>query len=253
MEFQSRGILDKTVLRQLWDRTWEIAASFPEAARCRRTRRAAHLRPERAGARPLRRSLLPAGGRQAPGGTDPRALGGKDGRPAQVQFLLVQGESGKKLQEVSVWSDGRVDRALASGMTKVIERRGIERCRRTHPPRASGPPSARAPPGWPVPCGSVCPRTGRRPPSSKGHVHHHPGLLVRRRTFPPLPIPEAGPTWFPRTSASFCPGSIRPPRDSWKAPWAPASTAPTTKRLPRTSWRSWWRTSRATWRPSWNW
>jgi hypothetical protein len=44
----------------------------------------------------------------------------KTGDQLKFEFVLVQGETGKKLQDVSVWSDGRVDRALASGMTKVL-------------------------------------------------------------------------------------------------------------------------------------
>ena len=29
LDYQARGILDKTVLRELWTRTWEIGAGFP--------------------------------------------------------------------------------------------------------------------------------------------------------------------------------------------------------------------------------
>jgi len=121
MDYQSRGILDKTVLRELWDRTWQIAASFPDAGTVPvdETRKRIFdqnvLVPVRCDEACYQRISvkLQAGKILLPSVE-------KTGDQLKFEFVLVDGESGKKLQDVSVWSDGRVDRALASGMTKVL-------------------------------------------------------------------------------------------------------------------------------------
>ena len=121
MDYQSRGILDKTVLRELWDRTWQIAASFPEAATVpvEDTRKRIFdqnvLVPVRCDEACFQRIAIKL---QAAQILLPSVE--KTGDQLKFEFVLVQGESGRKLQDVSVWSDGRVDRALASGMTKVL-------------------------------------------------------------------------------------------------------------------------------------
>jgi hypothetical protein len=121
LEFQSRGILDKTVLRQLWDRTWEVASSFPgaDAVSAEETRRRIFdqnvLLPVRCDEACYQRVALKL---QAKRLLVPTVE--KTGEQLKFTFLLVDGESGKKSQEVSVWSDGRVDRALASGLSKVM-------------------------------------------------------------------------------------------------------------------------------------
>ena len=121
LEFQSRGILDKTVLRQMWDRTWEIASSYPgaEAVPADETRRRIFdqnvLLPNRCDEACYQRVALKL---QANRILVPSVE--KTGDQLKFSFVLVQGESGKKLQEVSVWSDGRVDRALAAGLAKVM-------------------------------------------------------------------------------------------------------------------------------------
>jgi hypothetical protein len=121
LEFQSRGILDKTVLRQMWDRTWEVASSYPgaNAVPAEETRRRIFdqnvLLPNRCDEACYQRVALKL---QADRILVPSVE--KTGDQLKFSFVLVQGESGKKLQEVSVWSDGRVDRALAAGLAKVM-------------------------------------------------------------------------------------------------------------------------------------
>jgi hypothetical protein len=121
MDYQSRGILDKTVLRELWDRTWQIAASFPEAGTVpvEDTRKRIFdqnvLVPVRCDEGCYQRIAVKL---QAAQILLPSVE--KTGDQLKFEFVLVQGESGRKLQDVSVWSDGRVDRALASGMTKAL-------------------------------------------------------------------------------------------------------------------------------------
>lgn len=121
LEFQSRGILDKTVLRQLWDRTWEVASSFPgaDAVPAEETRRRIFdqnvLLPVRCDEACYQRVAFKL---QASRILVPSVE--KTGEQLKFNFLLVEGESGKKLQETSVWSDGRVDRALAAGLSKVM-------------------------------------------------------------------------------------------------------------------------------------
>lgn len=121
LEFQSRGILDKTVLRQLWDRTWEVTSSFPGAdvVPAEETRRRIFdqnvLLPLRCDEACYQRVALKL---QAGRILVPSVE--KTGDQLKFNFLLVQGETGKKLQDVSVWSDGRVDRALAAGLSKVM-------------------------------------------------------------------------------------------------------------------------------------
>jgi hypothetical protein len=125
LEFQSRGILDKTVLRQLWDRTWEVASSFPgaDAVPAEETRRRIFdqnvLLPVRCDEACYQRVALKL---QAKRILVPSVE--KTGEQIKFNFILVQGETGKKLQEVSVWSDGRVDRALAAGLSKVMSDAG---------------------------------------------------------------------------------------------------------------------------------
>jgi len=121
LEFQSRGILDKTVLRQLWDRTWEVTSSFPgaDAVSAEESRRRIFdqnvLVPIRCDEACYQRIALKL---QASRILVPSVE--KTGDQLKFNFLLVEGESGKKLQEAAVWSDGRVDRALAAGISKVM-------------------------------------------------------------------------------------------------------------------------------------
>lgn len=127
LEFQSRGILDKTVLRQLWDRTWEVASSFPgaDAVPADETRRRIFdqnvLLPVRCDEACYQRVALKL---QASRILVPSVE--KTGDQLKFNFLLVQGETGKKLKDVSVWSDGRVDRALAAGLSNVMSEAGTD-------------------------------------------------------------------------------------------------------------------------------
>jgi hypothetical protein len=121
LDYQSKGILDKAVLRELWDRTYEIASGVPSAdlvsadetrkrifdqnilaaARCDD---ACYQRiAQRLGAKEL---LVPAVE--------------KTGDQLKFTFTRIRGSSGAKTQEISVWSDGRVGRALTSGLFKVL-------------------------------------------------------------------------------------------------------------------------------------
>jgi hypothetical protein len=121
LDFQSKGILDKAVLRDLWERTWELASQVPEAGTvpAEETRQMLFeqniLLPQRcdeacyrrlADRLHARRLLVPTVEKIA----DQLKFG----------FLLVQGRSGKTLQSASSWSDGRVDRALSAGVSKVL-------------------------------------------------------------------------------------------------------------------------------------
>lgn len=117
MDFQSRGILDKAVLRQLWDRTWEIASQYPSVnvLSIQETRQRIFDQ----------NVLVPAGCTEICFKRIALKLQAKELLIPSVEktneqlkfgFVRIDGESGKRLKDVSVWSDGRVDRAIASGV-----------------------------------------------------------------------------------------------------------------------------------------
>jgi len=121
LDFQSKGILDKAVLRGLWDRTYEIASGVPSAdlVSAEDTRKrifdqnilaatrcddACYQRiAQKLGAKEL---LVPAVE--------------KTGDQLKFTFTRIRGNNGSKMLEISVWSDGRVGRALTSGLFKVL-------------------------------------------------------------------------------------------------------------------------------------
>lgn len=121
LDFQSKGILDKAILRQLWDRTYLISSGVPgaELVSAEETRKrifdqnilvatrcddACYQRvAQKLSAKEL---LVPAVE--------------KTGDQLKFSFTRIRGSDGMRTQEVSVWSDGRVGRALTSGLFKVL-------------------------------------------------------------------------------------------------------------------------------------
>jgi len=125
MDFQGRGILDKAVLRQLWDRTWEIASQYPsvKVVSMQETRQRLFdqnvLVPlsctdicfQRISTKMQASELL-----------IPSVE--KTGDQLKFSFMLVKGESGKRVKEATIYSDGRVDRAIAAGVIGVMGEAG---------------------------------------------------------------------------------------------------------------------------------
>ncbi|MBK8801983.1 MAG: hypothetical protein IPN71_07990 [Fibrobacteres bacterium] len=121
MDFQGRGILDKAVLRQLWDRTWDIASQYPsvKVVSMQETRQRLFdqnvLVPtsctdicfQRISTKMNASELL-----------IPSVE--KTGDQLKFNFVLVKGSSGKRIKDITVWSDGRVDRAIAAGVIGVM-------------------------------------------------------------------------------------------------------------------------------------
>ncbi len=125
LDFQSKGILDRAVLRQLWERTYEIASGFPKldlvsseeahkrifdqnvlvASRCDEAcyqRVAQKLS--------VRELLVPTVE--------------KVGDQLKFTFTRILGSNGQKTQEISIWSDGRIGRALSSGLFRIFSDEG---------------------------------------------------------------------------------------------------------------------------------
>lgn len=125
MDFQGRGILDKAVLRQLWDRTWDIASQYPsvKVVSMQETRQRLFdqnvLVPSSCTDICFQRISTKM---QASELLIPSVE--KTGDQLKFNFILVKGESGKRIKEVTVWSDGRVDRAIAAGMIGVMGQAG---------------------------------------------------------------------------------------------------------------------------------
>ena len=127
LDFQSKGILDKAVLRQLWDRSYEIAAGIPSAdiVSVEETRK-----------RIFDQNILIASRCDEPCYQRvAQKLAAKEllvpsveksGDQLKFTFARIRGSNGQKLQEVTVWSDGRVGRALTSGLFKAFADGGKE-------------------------------------------------------------------------------------------------------------------------------
>lgn len=129
LDFQSKGILDKAVLRQLWDRSQVIASGIPSAdlLSSEETRKRIFdgnvLLASRCDEACYQRVATKLGAKELIVPTVE-----KTGDQLKFTFLRVRGSNGQKLQEASVWSDGRVGRALTSGLFKVFsdEKAGSE-------------------------------------------------------------------------------------------------------------------------------
>jgi len=121
MDFQSKGILDKAVLRQLWDRSQAIASGIPSAdvLSAEETRKRIFdgnvLLASRCDEACYQRVATKLGAKELVVPTVEKA-----GDQLKFTFVRVRGSNGQKLQETSVWSDGRVGRALTSGLFKVF-------------------------------------------------------------------------------------------------------------------------------------
>jgi len=121
LDFQSKGILDKSVLRDLWEQTQGMAAgvadagTLPQDETRRRLFEQSILVPTRCDQACMRRlaEKLHAQRLLVPSVE-------KSGDRLRFDFVLTDGESGKTLKSASVWSDGRVDRALAAGVARTI-------------------------------------------------------------------------------------------------------------------------------------
>lgn len=121
LDYQSKGILDKAVLRELWDRTYEIASGVPSAdlVSADETRKRIFdqniLAATRCDDACYQRIAQKLGAKEL---LVPSVE--KNGDQLKFTFTRIRGENGSKLQEISVWSDGRVGRALTSGLFKVL-------------------------------------------------------------------------------------------------------------------------------------
>ena len=122
LDFQAKGILDKAVLRQLWERSQEIASGIPAADM---------LSTEETRKRVFDQNILVASRCDAACYQRiAQKLGTKEilvpsvektGDQLKITFARYRGENGQKVREVSVWSDGRVGRALTTGLFKVFD------------------------------------------------------------------------------------------------------------------------------------
>lgn len=122
LDFQAKGILDKAVLRQLWERSQEIASGIPSADM---------LSTEETRKRVFDQNILVASRCDAACYQRiAQKLGTKEilvpsvektGDQLKFTFARYRGATGQKVQEVSVWSDGRVGRALTTGLFKVFD------------------------------------------------------------------------------------------------------------------------------------
>lgn len=122
LDFQSKGILDKAVLKQLWERSQEIASGIPSAEM---------LTAEETRKRIFDQSILVATRcddacfqRVAQKmGTKEIVVPSveKNGDQLKFTFARYRGSNGQKIAEASVWSDGRVGRALTTGLFKVFD------------------------------------------------------------------------------------------------------------------------------------
>lgn len=127
LDFQSKGILDKAVLRQLWERTHEIASGVPSAnvVSLEETRKRIFdgniLVASRCDEACYQRVATKLGAKEV---VVPSVE--KTGDQLKFTFVRVKGANGQKMQEVSVWSDGRVGRALTTGVFKVFADNGNE-------------------------------------------------------------------------------------------------------------------------------
>lgn len=121
LDFQSKGILDKAVLRQLWERSQSIASGIPTAdlLSAEETRKRIFdgnvLLASRCDEACYQRVATKLGAKELVVPTVE-----KNGDQLKFSFLRVRGSNGQKLQEATVWSDGRVGRALTSGLFKVF-------------------------------------------------------------------------------------------------------------------------------------
>ncbi len=121
LDYQSKGILDKAVLRQLWDRTYEIASGVPSAdlISADETRKRIFdqsiLVATRCDDACFQRIAQKLGAREL---LVPSVE--KTGDQLKFTFTRIRGANGSRMEEVSVWSDGRVGRALTSGLFKVL-------------------------------------------------------------------------------------------------------------------------------------
>lgn len=122
LDFQAKGILDKAVLRLLWERSQEIASGIPSADM---------LSTEETRKRVFDQNILVASRCDAACYQRiAQKLGTKEilvpsvektGDQLKFTFARYRGANGQKVQEVSVWSDGRVGRALTTGLFKVFD------------------------------------------------------------------------------------------------------------------------------------
>ncbi|MEK7393815.1 MAG: hypothetical protein AAB214_14745 [Fibrobacterota bacterium] len=121
LDFQSKGILDKAVLRQLWERSQSIASGIPSAdlLSADETRKRIFdgnvLLASRCDEACYQRVATKLGAKELVVPTVEKA-----GDQLKFTFLRVRGSNGQKLQEATVWSDGRVGRALTSALFKVF-------------------------------------------------------------------------------------------------------------------------------------
>lgn len=128
LDFQSKGILDKAVLRQLWERSHEIASGIPgiDVVSSEETRKRIFdgniLLATRCDDACYQRVATKLGAKEV---VVPSVE--KTGDQLRFSFVRVKGVSGQKMQEVNVWSDGRVGRALTTGIFKVFADNGNEK------------------------------------------------------------------------------------------------------------------------------
>ncbi|MCB9495724.1 MAG: hypothetical protein H6686_02445 [Fibrobacteria bacterium] len=125
MEYQAKGILDKAILRDVWDRTHQLTTR--------------HLPGQTVGAEETRKRifdqsvLVPARCDQACNtrlGTKLHAKTllmpsiEKTGDQLKVSFQLVDVKSGDVLSQSFAWSDGRIGQAIESALSEVLKGAG---------------------------------------------------------------------------------------------------------------------------------
>lgn len=122
LEFQSRGILDRAVLRELWERSHEIATGIDgyQILTGEETRKRSFehniLMPAKCDEGCVRRIAEKMG-------VDYLLIPSveKTDNQLKVGYALVSGRNGDRIREGSTLSDGRVRVALATAMSKALE------------------------------------------------------------------------------------------------------------------------------------
>lgn len=122
LEFQSRGILDRAVLRELWERSHEIAAGIEgyQTLSGEETRKRSFehniLMPAKCDDGCVQRIAEKMG-------VDYLVIPSveKSDKQLKIGYTLVSGRNGERIREGSALSDGRVGPALASALSRALE------------------------------------------------------------------------------------------------------------------------------------
>lgn len=122
LDFQAKGILDKAILRDLWDRTHEIAsAAVPgRLLDTTETRRRLFDQSILVPARCDQNCYARMGDKlQARELLVPTVE--KSADQVKITFVLVDGRSGSIIAQSTAWSDGRIGQALDASLSDVLK------------------------------------------------------------------------------------------------------------------------------------